>query len=109
MKRLRSPRRFLTIVLAVALLGVALYAGSLGPAGPARAAGELLVSNWTPAKGATGVALSTSVSVKFNQDIAAETVTPGTFYLTRQGDSGRFGGSHSLLQRRDPRGDHRSL
>jgi hypothetical protein len=90
-KRPRSHRRFFTIILFAGLLGAALCAGSLGPAGPARAAGELLVSNWSPAKGATGVALSTSVSVKFNQDIAAETVTPGTFYLTRVGDPAPLG------------------
>ncbi len=87
MRQHRSKRLVVSTVALAVLLAATACVWTVGSAHKAVATTDLLASNWTPAKGATGVALFTNISVKFNQEVAAETITSGTFYLTKQGDS----------------------
>jgi hypothetical protein len=95
----KRPRRDALFIGFLALLICALGLTGVyeGPNGHASAATDatagvtvpssssLLAYAWSPADGATGVAVNTAITVRFNRDLAPATITSDSFYITKQG------------------------
>jgi hypothetical protein len=79
----------LFLLLAIGLVLAGLYRGPTASAAtlPIGRSTGLLASGWSPASGATGVALDVTVSVQFNKDLAARAINSNTFYLQRADDA----------------------
>ena len=85
---------FLILALALAVAGFGQGQGGTasaitGPTGPVVTIGPapFLATNMLPADGATGVAVNTKITVKFNRDVLAGSINTGTFYVQKQGSA----------------------